>query len=471
MNRRGASRVSPGIVTTAVVVWTIGVALATALVSADNARWGADYFPNVTLTTHEGRVVRFYDDLIRGKTLAIDLIYTTCTFACPLETARLVQVQRVLGDRVGRDIFFYSITIDPEHDTPDVLKAYAETYHVGPGWLFLTGKASDIELISKKLGLYSEPDPSNPDGHTPNLLVGNEPTGQWMRNSALDNPKFLARTIDDWLSSWKSSARKPLPSFADVPVLTFDRGEYTFRNHCAACHTIGGGDAIGPDLKGVTATRDHAWLRRFIASPDQVLADNDPIARMLIDKYKQARMPNLSLTESDAAVLLDYIARAGGDAAAAGSATLIARMPPSPMRDAPPSPQTQRAAVDSTRLIDAYLRIADALSSDRFDGVMQSALAIANETTKIGSRAAAVKVGVNPFAQAADLRAARDAFAGLSDALLAFVRGVDGALPEGLNEAYCPMARKSWIQRGEEIRNPYYGQAMAACGRIVGPLR
>jgi len=139
--------------------------------------------------------------------------------------------------------------------------------------------------------------------------------------------------------------------------------------------------------------------------------------------------------------------------------------------DAPTPPPARGPAVDSMRLVDAYLRIAHALASDRLDGVMESALAIANETTKIGSRAAGVKVGVNPFAQAADLRAARDAFGGLSDALLAFVRSVDGALPEGLNEAYCPMARKSWIQRGDAIRNPYYGQAMAECGRIVGPLR
>src|SRR2546430_17387977 len=124
----------------------IGVLLA-APAAAQHARWGADYFPDVALTTHEGKTVRFYDDLIKGKIVAIDLIYTTCQYACPLETARLAQVQRVLGDRVGRDIFFYSITIDPAHDTPEVLKAYAEKYHVGPGWLFLTGSAADIEAI------------------------------------------------------------------------------------------------------------------------------------------------------------------------------------------------------------------------------------------------------------------------------------------------------------------------------------
>src|SRR5215467_942350 len=100
---------------------------------ADNARWGANYFPNVVLVTQDGTKVRFYDDVIKGKIVVIDLIYTHCVDACPLETARLVQVQKMLGERVGKDIFFYSISIDPKHDTPKVLKEYAAKYHVGPG--------------------------------------------------------------------------------------------------------------------------------------------------------------------------------------------------------------------------------------------------------------------------------------------------------------------------------------------------
>src|SRR5919204_1242875 len=207
-------------------VWLVIAALYSTPLAADNARWGVDYFPNVTLTTHEGRTVRFYDGLIKGKTVAIDLIYTTCQYACPLETARMVQVQRVLGDRVGRDIFFYSITIDPEHDTPAVLKEYAEKYHVGPGWLFLTGKAADIELISKKLGLYTEKDAANPDGHTPTLLVGNEATGQWMRNSATDNPAFTARTIGDWLNSWQNTKHEQAKSYAEARPVKMSTGQY-----------------------------------------------------------------------------------------------------------------------------------------------------------------------------------------------------------------------------------------------------
>ena len=126
-----------------VCAWSLGPARPV-VAAPDGPRWGPDYFPNVPLTTQEGRSVRLYDDLLKDKIVAIDLIYTTCQYQCPLETARLVQVQRLLGDRVGKDIFFYSITIDPEHDTPAVLKAYAEKFHAGPGWLRSTGFAQAL---------------------------------------------------------------------------------------------------------------------------------------------------------------------------------------------------------------------------------------------------------------------------------------------------------------------------------------
>src|SRR5215470_2950597 len=102
------------------------VALLCATAAPAGGPWGAEYFPNVALTTQDGAVVHFYDDLLKGKAVAINLIYTRCTASCPLETAKLAQVQRLLGNRVGKDVFFYSISIDPKHDTPEVLKAYAQ---------------------------------------------------------------------------------------------------------------------------------------------------------------------------------------------------------------------------------------------------------------------------------------------------------------------------------------------------------
>src|ERR1700741_2010728 len=87
-------------------------------------------FPNVTLTTHEGKKVKFYDDLLKDKIVIINFMYVKCEGTCPATTANLVKVQKLLGNRVGKDIFMYSITLKPEADTPKVLNAYAKAYKV-----------------------------------------------------------------------------------------------------------------------------------------------------------------------------------------------------------------------------------------------------------------------------------------------------------------------------------------------------
>ncbi|HLG13687.1 MAG TPA: SCO family protein [Blastocatellia bacterium] len=272
-----------------------------------STRWGATYFPNVTLTTQDGKAVRFYDDLLRDKVVAVELIYTSCQYNCPLETARMAQLQKLLADYMGKSIFFYSITIDPKRDTPDVLKAYAERFHAGPGWLFLTGKEEDIELISKKLGLYTPPNSSDPDGHTPTLMIGNVAKGIWMKNAALDNPAFLARWIRGLVDDRESRKVEVARSYTDASPLNIDKGQYLFSTRCAACHTIGRGDKVGPDLLGVTRTRDRAWLQRFIAVPDRMLAEKDPIATALFEKYKKIPMPNVGLHDVDVATLIEYM--------------------------------------------------------------------------------------------------------------------------------------------------------------------
>jgi protein SCO1/2 len=270
---------------------------------------GSSRFPNVELITQDGKKVRFYDDLIKGKVVAIELMYTTCKYNCPLETARLVQLQKLLGDRMGKDVFFYSITIEPEIDTPKVLKAYAAKYHIGPGWTFLTGKPADIKLISKKLGLDALPDVNDPDGHTPHLLIGNEATGIWMRNSALDNTKFLSMKIEQLIGYGAQTVDVAAAKQAGAIKLNLDKGAYLFATRCAACHTIGNGDKIGPDLLGVTSVRDLNWLRRTIVEPDKLLAEKDPIATALFKQYNEVQMPRLGLAEADVNVLIDFMKR------------------------------------------------------------------------------------------------------------------------------------------------------------------
>lgn len=280
--------------------------LASGAAFAAKNRWGEGYFPNVELTTHEGKTVRFYDDLLKGKSVAINLIFTDCTEVCPLETANLVEVQKVLGDRAGKDIHFYSISIDPKRDTPEVLKAYREKF--GAQWLFLTGKPEDIRLIGKKLGMIRDRDAPTKSHHAAYLMVGDEPKGQWARYSAVDSPKFLAARIGAFLG-WRDDPRGE-KSYAEARPVTAPNGQRLFASKCSACHSLGQGDKIGPDLAGVTDRRERAWLTRYISAPDEMLAQGDLVATALFNKYKKVGMPNLRLGSSDVADLISYLASA-----------------------------------------------------------------------------------------------------------------------------------------------------------------
>lgn len=168
------------------------------------------HFPNVPLTTHEGKQVRFYDDLLKDKIVTINFMYTSCTDACPLITAHLVKVQKLLGDQVGRDIFMYSFTIDPKYDTPAVLKSFAEKFHVGPGWLFLTGKYDDLELLRVKLG-FTDPDPQvdkDRANHIGTVEYGNEPLMLWGACPGLAHPEWIAKEISWVVRPDSRGARK-----------------------------------------------------------------------------------------------------------------------------------------------------------------------------------------------------------------------------------------------------------------------
>lgn len=156
-------------------------------------------FLNVALTTHEGKMVRFYDDLIKDKTVLMNFFYTNCAgeSLCPMATANLARVQELLGKRVGKDIFIYSITLDPEHDTPAVLKRYARGFGAAPGWLFLTGEKSDIEMLRRSLGDV-DLDPAKDrekSTHTGMLRYGIEPLERWAACASLTRPDFIVKNV------------------------------------------------------------------------------------------------------------------------------------------------------------------------------------------------------------------------------------------------------------------------------------
>jgi protein SCO1/2 len=285
--------------------------------ASKGTRWRAEYFPNVPLITQDGHVVHFYEDLIKDKVVAINFMFTSCNDVCPAETARLRQVQKELGDRVGQDVFMYSISIDPENDTPEVLKRYSEKFKIGPGWLFLTGKAEDIALLQRKLGLFIA-DLPDPDDHNVNLIVGNEATGRWMKRSPYDDPKVLAEVIGSWLHNWKVPNKGVAPNYEKAPAFPrLSRGAYLFRTRCVSCHALGSDGPLGPDLLGVTEKRDPVWLARWLKEPDQMLAEKDSIALELFARYDELPMPNLSLNDVDVAALIDYMASASRNAGSA----------------------------------------------------------------------------------------------------------------------------------------------------------
>ncbi len=288
---------------------SLAVTPVAAVTSGKKSVWGRNYFPNSTLITQDGEKVRFFDDLIKDKVVAINFIYATCVDSCPLETARMKRVKEILGERVGKDIFFYSISIDPENDTPAVLKAYKKKFKIGPDWTFLTGNEVDIINLRKKLGLYLEEiqnNEDNPNDHNLGLIIGNQATGRWMKRSPFENPYILASQMGDWLHNWKSVSTAK-NSYADAPRLrNLDPGEKLFRTRCSSCHGFGK-DGVGPDLLAVTKNRDRIWLTRWLKEPDKMLAEKDPLAMSLFSQYK-IPMPNMRLTEQDVEDIIGYMA-------------------------------------------------------------------------------------------------------------------------------------------------------------------
>ena len=273
-------------------------------VAAQASRWGKEYFPDATVITQDGKTLRFYDDLIKDKTFVISFLFTTCRDVCPLATARLAELQEKLGDNMGRDIFFYSLSIDPETDTPERLKQYADTFRAGPGWLFLTGKPDDIHAIRHKLGersrILSE--------HRNEILLGNGATGQWARNNVLGDINSLALTVRGMNTAWRAGRSVKQAAARSVDFGFASRtGEALFTRLCTGCHTIGKGDRVGPDLKGIGKRRDHDWLLNFIANPEKMRRRKDPIALALVTQFPTVRMPALGISQNDATDLIAYL--------------------------------------------------------------------------------------------------------------------------------------------------------------------
>ena len=155
----------------------------------------AKYFTDIQLVNQNGEKMRFYSDLLQGKTVIINSFFATCQGSCLPITRNLEKVQEALGDRLGKDARIISISVDPEVDTPAELKAFSKKFHARPGWYFLTGSKENVEFVLKKLGQFVE----DKNDHLNIFIIGNERTGLWKKAFGLAKSEELIKVVDSVL--------------------------------------------------------------------------------------------------------------------------------------------------------------------------------------------------------------------------------------------------------------------------------
>jgi protein SCO1 len=161
--------------------------------ATNNAESAAQkYFTDTVLVNQDGQKMRFYSDLIKGKTVIIDSFFATCQGSCIPMTRNLEKVQDALGERLGKDVVIISISVDPTVDTPGELKAFAKKFHARPGWYFVTGEKENVEFVLKKLGQFVE----DKQDHLNIFVIGNERTGLWKKAFGLAKSEELVKVVD-----------------------------------------------------------------------------------------------------------------------------------------------------------------------------------------------------------------------------------------------------------------------------------
>lgn len=148
--------------------------------------------PDITVLDQNGKQLRFYSDLVKDKTVAINFIFTTCTTICPPLTATFRRVQQDLAQNTPAAQLI-SVSVDPATDTPQRLRDFAGKFKAGPGWTFVTGDKVEIDSLLKAFGVAV----ADKNDHTPMILIGNDAAGYWTRAYGLASPTSLVKTISD----------------------------------------------------------------------------------------------------------------------------------------------------------------------------------------------------------------------------------------------------------------------------------
>jgi protein SCO1 len=166
------------------------------LAGAETTSAAKKYFSDVELINQDGQKMRFYSDVLKDKVVIINTFFSTCTSVCPPLNRNFEKIQEAMGDRLGKQVFLISISVDPEIDTPPRLKEYSRKFHARSGWIFLTGKKENVDWALYKIGQYVE----KRDDHTTIIIMGNEPKGLWKKAVGLAKPSELIKMVEDVLN-------------------------------------------------------------------------------------------------------------------------------------------------------------------------------------------------------------------------------------------------------------------------------
>jgi protein SCO1/2 len=154
------------------------------------------YFTDTVLINQNGEKMRFYADLLQGKVVIINSFFATCQGSCLPMNRNLEKVQQALGDRIGKDVYILSISVDPTVDTPPKLKEYAQKLNARRGWYFLTGEKQNVDLVLNKLGQFV----SDKQDHLNIFIIGNERTGLWKKAFGLAPSDQLVKVVESVLN-------------------------------------------------------------------------------------------------------------------------------------------------------------------------------------------------------------------------------------------------------------------------------
>lgn len=146
--------------------------------------------PDLMVVNQAGEQMRFNSDIVQNRVAVVTSFFTSCTAFCPLTEERLSRLAKELGDRMGKDVVFVSVTVDPKRDTAQKMKAWSEKFNIGQGWTLVGGQKDDIESLLKSFGLYVDM-----QRHQSALIIGNQRQG-WVRVSSWASPTKLAQVID-----------------------------------------------------------------------------------------------------------------------------------------------------------------------------------------------------------------------------------------------------------------------------------